>query len=267
MNGVPVNFDAAVLNSVKEAVKPTPLNLKDVAVSATTGSLTGYLCDELFDVLQQQSFQTLEFTVEDLKDMVQIAIDFRVAYVSGLRTNVHPKNFEYPSFLGPILGQIGIYRNDVKGLELRPTLKAVVSDAAGTVSSIKTGDPSGNQAYASGYVSKWVEKDCLMVPETYGKLVRKLRTLGVTTNFGIPMDKVITDDYIYRIQEVDECLLGSSDQLPPVEQLLVRTLVKLSELQALFGENRVLYSTMVSLRRGITEIAMRAVRPRTYSPM
>jgi hypothetical protein len=197
------------------------------------------LAELMFQSLDLSTSKELPFEVDDLVAMAEYLVEARCAYVSGIKGERHPADIEYPAMFGPILAQIGKFRDTVANVEITPyPAKLVDLDEDGNFVSVKKG------------------VRC-KVPEGYDTLIRAMRMMGVPTVFGLPKDKVTTDDTFFRIECANEVLCGSKREAPSPLALFSRTLVNMNYLSNLFGDARISYAQVAGMTHALGDIVAR----------
>lgn len=184
--------------------------------------------------LKKADPQERELTEEDLINVFRLSLYARIAQVNqGLKLDGSPRDFEYPSVLGPILGAIGKFEDPQKNLVIEPKLP--------------------------GSASEFVVNARLKIPENYSRVVFLLRTVGLQTNFGLPVDRTTQNPSFYQLAlSDDEAIIGVTNDASP-DMVLVSTLVHMSALVDLFGQYRVLYGAVTQVRSAIQDIALASV--------
>jgi len=73
------------------------------------------------------------------------------------------------------------------------------------------------------------------------------------------MDKDVESDDLYRLDEMEGALMGGKKE-PSSHNLYARAMLEMQYLAALYGETRVMYLALSSLRSGIYDLVARQVR-------
>lgn len=209
-----------------------------VPVSAT--ALMIRLSECIYDAISLKSVRELPFTADELSEALCWLVDARVAYVSGVRAECHPRDLEYPAILGPVLATIGIYRDEVSNYTITPTL---ADEKFGTV--------------VDGRYK--TTKEVLCKPVGYDKLMAALRVLGVPTIMGLPLDKRVESDELYRIDVVEKTLVGTDRKAPAPTVLFTRALLEVTFLADLFGQARITYAALSSIEASLSDVVLRNV--------
>jgi hypothetical protein len=212
-------------------------------VPVTASRLMAYMAETLYDSLNQLSTKELPFTTEDVADTFLWLLYARVWYVSGGRSEVHPRDVEYPALLAPLLATIGTYKDLVGNVIIVP----VPSESRdGALVDEKSGD--------------LVKSSKLGQPEIVKKVITALRLNGVPTVFGLPMDKEVDSDEIYRLDVVDGVVRGTSSTYPNSHMVFARSMLQMTYLNGLFGNTRISYIAVSHMESAIFDLILRNIQ-------
>jgi hypothetical protein len=217
--------------------------LYTIPVSAS--ELMTFLASSLFETVQQLTPRELNITEEEVVEMFEWLLTARCWYVCGGHGVVHPRDIEYPALFGPVLAAVGRYRDETSNVTIIPAPDrddlVVVDEKTGLVKEIK-------------------KKVRLQQPKAYSKVMSALRVGGVPTIFGLPMGKDAPSDEMFRMDIVDNTLRGCNRQAPSPTTAFARTLVQMAYMASLFGQARVQYAAVASIRSSILDLVLRNVR-------
>jgi hypothetical protein len=207
-------------------------------VPVTASKWMQVLAEEMHTALSQL-YPSYKLELGEIQDAFNAVLEMRLAYVSGVRSTLHPRDVEYPSFLGPVLAQVGKYVDTIRNVTLVPI------------------SPTQSKGKGSELVPDRARP--YKVPDTYNKVITVLRSFGVSTNYGLPRDKVVENDDLFRINVAEGWIRGQAE-MPSPTTILIRSLVNLSYLSEIFGKDRVIYGAEVSLRAAISELALLQIK-------
>jgi hypothetical protein len=145
---------------------------------------------------------------------------------------------EYPSILGVVLGGLGKYENVVKGLIIVPVPDVSTEELLEFGIEFLEDERPNPRAR-------------LKTPTNYRKVLGYLRSMGVPTSFGLPMEKFVESDELFRLEVVDDFIQGERDSMPSATLIYIRSLVTFAYLSNLFGEARVSYVAVSQLRASV----------------
>jgi len=238
---LPTNLDSMIrpVPKVDGAVYQVPV---------AAGSVLQQLGQELYTAIDQMAFKPLPIEAQDVMEAFRYVLACRCAYVSGIcRTDQHPKDIEYPSLLFPVLAAVGRYVDSSLNLTIVPLPEIGYQG-------VVTEEMKGQKPTFSVAKGKLLTK-----PEKFDLVMSTFRAYGVNTARGLPMDKDIESDDLYRLDEVEGALMGGKKE-PSSHHLYARALVEMQYLATLYGEARVVYLALSSLRSGIYDLVARHVR-------
>jgi hypothetical protein len=231
-------------------------------------------CQELYDLLDLSSVKPLTFSMQDVLEVGTYLINARMAYTSGIKVETHPRDIEYPALFGPVLATIGKYTDQERNIVLIPvpqgcvelrSMKPKQERVASEPSQVEVERGTTEAEMASGpdqlsgeAAQEWrVKRDAMVKkPTHYERTIAAMRTLGVPTIFGLPMDKIVPTDDFFRIALVEDILIGAQPKAPSPVALFARALVNFVYLESCFGAARVSYASMGSMRIGMRELVM-----------
>lgn len=226
---------------VEEKLFQVPVGISSVLVELATA---------LHQAIDQMAVKELPVSQQDFVDSFEYLLACRCAYVSGVcRTDTHPKDVEYPALLFPILARVGRYVDT----SLNVTIIPIPEIGYQGISEI---DGEGQAGLPK---VKYHKGKVITEPEKFRAVLAVLRAYGVNTGRGLPMDKDVEDDDVYRLEEVEGAILGSKKE-PSTHALYARAMIEMHYLAVLYGEARVQYLAVSSLRSGIYDLVARQVR-------
>lgn len=216
-------------------------------VPVAAGSVLRLLAQELFIAIEQVSVKELRITAQDIEEMFEYLLAARCAYVSGVvKLEVHPKDIQYPCVLFPILSAIGRYVDP----DLNLTILPIPEIGYQGLSKVDE-DDNTKIIYTKGAR--------LTQPEKFQLVLSTFLAFGVAVGRGLPMDKDAPNDDLFRLQESEQCLVGGKKE-PSSHVLYARAMLEMSYIAKVYGEARVTYLALASLRAGIYDLVQRQVR-------
>lgn len=226
-------------------------------VPVEAANLFNFMAEKLYNAIDQLSFKDLPFSQEDLVKTFNWLLFSRIWYVTGGRGEVHPRDVEYPALLGPIMAAIGKYKDGVKNVEIVPVAledrdgaEWVWKDSAGNVVDDK----------AKAVFSFPNMKSRLNRPDYVSKTIAALRVHGVPTVFGLPMDKEVDSDEIFRLDVSDGVLRGPSSTAPSALVVFARSAIQMIYLSGLYGNTRVSYVAVSHLEQSVEDLIIRNIQ-------
>lgn len=239
-------------NNLDDIIRPVPLveeKLFQVPVSAS--GMLKELARSLFQAIDQMAVKELPVTAGDFVDAFEYILALRCAYVSGVcKGDVHPKEVEYPSMLFPVLAQVGRYLDTHSNTVILPIPEIGYQ---GVLVGTDDLDDNGLPKF------KISKGKVITAPEKFRQVLTIIRSYGVNTAHGLPMDKDIDNDDVYRLTVAEGAILGHRKE-PSSHTLYARALLEMQYLAVLYGEARVQYLAVASLRSGIDDLVARHVR-------
>lgn len=235
--------------NLESMIRPVPVVDGAVyQIPVAAGSVLKQLGTELFRAVDQMAIKTLPISESDVVEAFEYLLAARCAYVSGIcKVDQHPKDIEYPSLLYPVLAAVGRYIDTGLNLTIVP-IPEIGYQGILTVDE-KAEKPS----------FKVDSKKRVTTPEKFGLVMSTFRAYGVNTARGLPMDKDVESDDLYRLDEVEGAILGGKKE-PSTHNLYARAMLEMQYLATLYGEARVTYLALSSLRSGIYDLVARHVR-------
>jgi hypothetical protein len=216
---------------------------KVYTIPVSTTELVDFMARTMFEAVQQLSPRDLPVTCEEVEEAMRWLLKARLAYVSGIRGTTHPRDIEYPAMMGPVLAAVGKYRDEVANVTIVPTVD----------------DEQLVEFDSDGLVSGIIHKRKLERPESYTRVVSALRVMGVPTVFGLPMEKEVDSDEIFRLDVVGSVLRGSRRDAPAPTTLFARAMVEMVYLANLYGEARIQYTLLSSVKASIYDLVLRNI--------
>jgi len=232
-------------------------------VPVEAASLFETMAEKLYNAINQLSFKELPFTQEEVTKTFDWLLYSRIWYVSGGRGEVHPRDVEYPALLGPILAAIGKYKDGVKNVEIVPVAlkdrdgaEWVWKDGDGKTM-VKSGDDAGEDQPVFLFPDM---KTRLKRPDYVSKTIAALRVHGVPTVFGLPMDKEVDSDEIFRLDVADGVLKGNSSTAPSALVVFARSAIQMMYISGLYGNTRVSYVAVSHLEQSVEDLIIRNIQ-------
>lgn len=235
--------------NLESMIRPVPVVDGAVyQIPVAAGSVLKQLGAELFRAVDQMAIKTLPISESDVVEAFEYLLAARCAYVSGIcKVDQHPKDIEYPSLLYPILAAVGRYIDTGLNLTIVPIPEI------GYQGILAVDEKAEKPSF------KVDSKKRVTKPEKFGLVISTFRAYGVNTARGLPMDKDVEGDDLYRLDEVEGAILGGKKE-PSTHNLYARAMLEMQYLATLFGETRVTYLALSSLRSGIYDLVARHVR-------
>lgn len=220
--------------------------IEEVFLTPVTASdLLEYMACELHRQVNFSTERELPISEEEMVEVIQYLVLARVWYVCGGKAETHPKDLVYPSLFGPILAQIGKFHSELGNYTIIPV----------------PADESYIQKDESGRVVGINRKQRLPHSTLLIKVTRALAAFGVQTAYGLPIDKLIESDEIFRLDVVHDVLLGKVDDTPSPHLAISRLCINMAYLHSLYGMTRISYGLASSnLKRPIEELILRHIR-------
>jgi hypothetical protein len=214
-------------------------------VPVTASELLEYLACELYRQAEFSTGRELPFSEEEMVETIRYLVLARVWYVSGGHAVTHPKELVYPALFGPILAQIGKFHHELGNYTIIPV----------------PADESFIQKGEDGQIIGINRKKKLEASPILNTVTRALAALGVQTAYGLPMDKQIEVDDIFRLDVINDVLLGKADDRPAPHLAISRMCLKMTYLHSLYGMTRISYGmAMSNLKAPIEELVLRHIR-------
>lgn len=200
----------------------------------------------------------------------------RLLDLNDKKCGVGRANVEYPSLIAPFIAAYGKVDRPEIGLLIKPVPSMKLMDELIEVGVIVMQDKECNSEdifneiqekhpemdvdeVESKTVLKMLEHvRCYTCPEWYQKLMLWLRRNKLMTNFGMPKDKFIADEGIYKITTEDTALIGVAPVIS-ADTMLIATIVRAAALANVYGQYRVGYGFITGVRSAIEDIALKAI--------
>jgi len=242
----PLAFDEKLAGFVESRMSTYGNPIEEVFLTPVTASdLLEYMACELHRQVSFSTGRELPFSEEEMVEVIRYLVLARVWYVSGGHAEVHPRDLVYPSLFGPILAQIGKYHSELGNYTIVPV----------------PADESYLQKDEDGRIIGINRKKKLVASNLLEKVTRALAAFGVQTAYGLPIDKLIATDEIYRLDVVHDVLLGKAEDIPSPHLAISRLCINMAYLHKLYGMTRVSYGLASSnLKRPIEELILRHIR-------
>ena len=236
---------------VGAVIRPVPeFQEKPFYVAVSASSLVETLSNDLWFAVNAVSPRDLSITASDIKEAFAYLVQARTAYVCGLKTENHPRDIEYPAMLVSVLAAIGRYTDDESNVKIIPV--PTVKDAQGN---LPFEEIQGSEEIR--FNDKWR----IGKPERFELTMKTLRSLGVPTCIGLPMDKDSETDEFYRYGVVDDVLKGpKGSKAPSPVTAFTRMMVEMSYLASLYGDLRISYTAAGVIKSGLYDLIARQVR-------
>lgn len=250
------SYPKGVEDDVSAVVGEQPyLGYKRVTPVTTISSLFEYLCESTFRYVELRTMRPEPlFSLDELRYVYRYILALRLAHVSGQKMpdGARPAEIRYPAILGPLLASIGRYVHPTAALELVPTIHPRMETWRGLIH-IGEGPNSFQPKEKDARPIPW-DWD-IESPETIDRVLSVLLALGCPMNIGLPVDTVVEGDELFRLDNDEGKLIGSGDFAPSAGTLLSRAFLELSTLAELYGEHRVVYAALATLRSAVDKLA------------
>lgn len=248
-------YSRSVQDDVNAVIGEQPyLAYKRVTPVISISSLFNYLVESTFRYVELRTMR-LEplFTQEELSYTYRYILALRLAHVSGCKMpdGARPAEVRYPAILGPVLASIGRYVHPTSALELVPSIDPRMSVWEGI---IKYGEGPNEFSPSKDSLVRWTWD--IKRPGVIDRVLSTLLALGCPISIGLPVDVITESDELFRLDNsVDEKLIGSGDFAPSAGIILSRAFLELSTLATLYGEARVVYAALATLRSAVDKLA------------
>jgi len=248
-------YSRQVTDDVTAVIGEQPyLAYKRVTPVISVSSLFDYLVESTFRYVELRTMR-LEplFTQEELSYTYRYILALRLAHVSGSKMpdGARPAEVRYPAILGPVLAAIGRYVHPTSALELVPTIDPRMDNWKGLV---RMGEGPNEFSPTKDSLIHWTWD--IQRPDVINRVLSTLLALGCPISIGLPVDTITETDELYRLDNsVDAKLVGSGDFAPSAGILLSRAFLELSTLADLYGEARVVYAALATLRSAVDKLA------------
>lgn len=167
----------------------------------------------------------------------KVALGARIAQCQGGPLHFDKRNFVFPSVLGPILAQYGVYHDEAQAYTITPVM----------------GDSLKNDLKDLG-----AEQNGFFVePEWYADAMSLLRKVHLMTAYGLPKDTTVDNPDTFKLCVEGNAVIGRPGM--SVDDVLIAALVSSSKLTDLFGSYRTLYCGIASLRSAIENVGLKAL--------
>jgi hypothetical protein len=213
-----------------------PSEEKVYMVPIGTSSLMEYLAGEIHDLMAFHFEHDRNFTLteEDVCDSLSYLVAAKAWFSAGGMSEERPRDLEYPAFINPVLAQVGWYKDELANRKLVPIPEekyllpgSLIKDEEGNVVGID-------------------KRKRMPKLEVLPKVTAALSTLGTPIAYGLPKDKYVDNDDLFRLDVVGEVLHGNSGKLPSVGLAMARVLVSMQYLNSVYGEAGVSYQLAAS---------------------
>lgn len=218
-------------------------NNETIYLEVELSDLTEFLAEEMCSAMNSYSLKEFDQDkVEQyLKEYLKWLVEARCWVVATGKLKIHPKHVEVPAFFGPVLASIGwVDRADIN-LRIVPVPSNngfVTKDAQGNIQKINFHKP----------MDRFDEEKLKVIRDAFNQF-------GIQRTYGLPVDLKSKDDMLYRMMLADDILCGPTNQVPSVERVFVRLLLKFSYLSEIFGAARVQYGIASAFKGAMTDFA------------
>lgn len=204
----------------------------------------------------------------------KMALGFRLLDLNDKKCSNGRANVEYWSLLGPFLAAYGkVDRSDI-GLRITPlpsvSLLTEMLVHGAIIVRKRDGDPIKvwEEIISTRTEEGDSESDIVRIlmrevvafstPDWYLEMMRWLRTYKLMTNFGLPKDRFISNDDVYRLTTESDAIVGSEPRIT-ADRMLIATIIRAASLANVFGQYRVGYGYITGVRSAIEDIALKAL--------
>jgi len=241
-----IEFDEDLLNLVGSRIsKVGNPNEEIFLIPVAASDLLEFIARELFRNAEFVAGRELPITEEDVVGAVQDLLLARVWYAAGGRAEVHPRDLVYPALFGPILAQVGVYHDEIDNITIVPvpeTKEYLLHDEDGNVLGIN-------------------RKKMLPRSTRLETVTKVLAAVGVHTAYGLPVDKAVFNDEIYRLDVVEDVLLGKGTHVPSPHTAISRLCIRMSYLHQVYGMARASYGVAMSnLKQPVIDLVLKHIR-------
>jgi hypothetical protein len=213
--------------------------IEDAILAATNFSAeTGFEADE-------NEEQEDKVTFDSISDMFvacfKVALGARLAAVADGKVTFSRRDFEYVSLVGPILAQYGVYENELEAYRIVPVWSESLLNDLKKLKAVN-------------------EKSVFVVPDWYKAAIRRLRAFGLHTSFGLPKDKLVPTPDMFLLstdKAANPGVVGKPDASP--QRVFIASLVSSAALTELFGQYRLYYGRISSIRSAVEDIGLKAL--------
>lgn len=208
-------------------------------------SLFDYFSESIYRYIELRSFRpSIPFSIDQLRICFRYVLAARIGQVAQYQLPQRPAEVRYPSVLGPMLAAIGRYVHPTAAYEIVPTIDPASDDFREVLNldiNVETGE-----------IARWR----IAKPEFYDAVQSYLLAYGLPENLGLPVDLITDTDELYRLDDDEsERLVGSGDFAPSAGNILNRALLQLGSLAMLYGQHRVIYASIATLRSAVDKLA------------
>jgi len=224
-----------------------------LSIPMNVSSLFDYLSTSVYRYVEQRSMRPIPLISEnDVKLVFRYILAARIGQVANYHLPARPAEVRYPSLLGPLLASVGRYIHPTAGYELIPSLDPESEVWDGIIERRWSKRP--NDVTPEDFVPT-LEHWEIRVPADYDRVISVLMNMGMPENLGLPKDKVVANDDLYRLDDSFEQLSGSGDFAPSPGLLMNRALLEMAYLTEIYGHHRVVYVHLASLRAAVDKLA------------
>jgi len=265
-----MSYAAEVLSAVEAVSEESPgAAYRRIEHDVNASVLFNYFAEVIYRYAEARSpRQELQFSEDDLRLTFRYVLASRICQVSNVRLPVRPGEVRYPSVLGPLLAAIGRYVHPTAAYEIVPTLNPEHASWSGLLTIKDKGCEEGLEQQKV----QW----SLLKPAVVDRVITALRGYGMPDNIGLPVDVVIDNDAIFRLDDNHEMLLkvqqfnesnpdnqisvpeeltGSGDFAPSATTILNRAFVEMATLASIYGQHRVVYNSISTLYGAVDRLA------------
>lgn len=171
---------------------------------------------------------------DDLEKVLVGLVNLRIWQVGGGKPprGVRWQDVRVPSVIFPLLAQIGKFRDESQGIDLRPVLHEDVVDFDNV----------------SGEIVVLADRVC-----------RSLSYWGLGWSEGLPKDREVQSDVLFQLQILEDEVVGMRVVPDPV-QLMLRAFVESATLDQVYGQPRITYATVSYLKRAFIDSVSRQLK-------
>lgn len=225
-----------IAEKVSACLNPSALQHETFYVPVSGSPVLESLAEEIFFSIDNIYGITrkIPFTKDDLVKAFRKALEARILQVSGVKMDVQPKLYCYPSILGPVLEMVGKYRNTTKGYTIIPSL-------------CEHKEEEGHEALVRKSRAVLVDMPFF----EFERIMNQLESFGVYIARCLPQSVTVDTPDLYMLEIADDVLTGTEGNLPNPMVMYARIMVQMTYLSVLFGQGRVVYTAISSLRNAV----------------
>lgn len=186
----------------------------------------------------------IEEVEQYIKDAMIVPLIARICAVNNYRfTNEKPSQFEYVAIVAPILGKIGIFENG-KGYRITPKMDEALINKGKDVGCLEE------------FTNKEGKVEFLFkVPDWYTRMMTFFRTNQMMTGIALPRSRYTDSEMLYQLVIANNNIIGANTEAS-AEDVIISMFLKAAALTEVYGQYRVIYGAITSMRSAIEQIAL-----------